>query len=458
MERLLRQFKSENVFKYGIAAVLLAIPLYPKFPVFNIPGTYVAIRAEDFLIGSLGVYWFFWLLRKPRLKLLLKDKLAQAILLFWGVGLLSIVSAVLLTQTVSPHIAFLHWIRRVEYMLVFFIAATAVGKTKRIRFFIETLFIAVVFVFIYGVGQRYLHWPVISTQNFEYAKGLALRLQPWSRLHSTFSGHYDLAAFLVMTFPMVWAFLFSYKKWITRFVAGLLIIPSSFWLLVKTESRISFVAYLVAVFVTLWFLKKRVLIVPVLLLSVTIALLFSGIGERYRYSLETYWQKVRDSKKINLVSQVYAQETINIHSLEDVNLDRKPSPPGEDRSTAIRLNVEWPRALRAFYKNPLLGTGYSSITLATDNDYLRLLGETGVVGALAFLLVLLRLFDRVCWFFRKPAKSLQYALAAGFLGGFVGIGVNAVFIDVFEASKVAIIFWTLAGLAVGVADLAKEKR
>ena len=122
----------------------------------------------------------------------------------------------------------------------------------------------------------------------------------------------------------------------------------------------------------------------------------------------------------------------------------------EDRSTSIRLNVEWPRALRALTKNPLLGTGYSSIGLATDNDYLRALGEIGVLGFAAFILILRRAGDV---FYRAREKlndlpDIEKGFVAGISGGFLGILINAVFIDLFEASKFATMFWLFVGLAV----------
>ena len=81
------------------------------------------------------------------------------------------------------------------------------------------------------------------------------------------------------------------------------------------------------------------------------------------------------------------------------------------------MNVEWPRAIRALKKNPLLGTGYSSITLATDNDYLRLLGETGVLGFLAFLLIGVRLIKR--YLIAYPFKKLK-EVETGFIVGLIG--------------------------------------
>ncbi len=123
------------------------------------------------------------------------------------------------------------------------------------------------------------------------------------------------------------------------------------------------------------------------------------------------------------------------------------------RSTKIRFNVEWPRSLRAFQKNPLLGTGYSSLTLATDNDYLRALGETGILGFVALGLIFLEIFRRTFTFiFQKPG-SLEKAFVIGVMGAILGFLVNAFFIDVFEASKVAFIFWMLVGMMVATVRL-----
>lgn len=488
MRKLLQLSESKKLFKYGLAAIFLVVPLYPKFPVFNIPGTYVAVRAEDFLLTALAGFWVVYFLRHlslqffqdklPRVKnpwysrplgstslsslrfirwlkaygiREVNDKFTRAVILFLGIGFLSVVSAVLLTKTASPHLALFHWVRRIEYLIPFFIALTAIRMGARPKFFAETLFIASFIAFAYGVGQIYLHWPVISTQNFEYAKGVALRWIPGSRVHSTFAGHYDLAAFLVLVFPIMFTFLFALRKRLEKAILFFLIILPSFWIFLQTESRISFFSFLVGVPVALWVIKKRLFIVPFLVLSILGTFTLSDLGARYRYTINVYKQKIFNEQKINFLSPppVYAQTQTQ---------QSAPASVLEDRSVAIRLNIEWPRALRAFAKNPLLGTGYSSISLATDNDYLRLLGEVGLAGALAFLLLLGRLVEGFGRYLRKVGTiDQESAFVGGFMGALAGLLINAAFIDVFEASKVAIIFWGMAGVAFGLVRRRENK-
>jgi len=100
-----------------------------------------------------------------------------------------------------------------------------------------------------------------------------------------------------------------------------------------------------------------------------------------------------------------------------------------------------------------LGTGYSSITLATDNDYLRLIGESGILGVLAFSLVILEIAGRIILFLKSKAGREEKLLIIGFVGASVGYFLNATFIDVFESSKVAFFFWIMMGVGLRLIDL-----
>lgn len=433
----------QDFFKYCIALLLLVIPQYPKFPLFGVPGTHVAIRVEDFLIAIIAILWFIAVLkRSPRV--FFRDPINQAISLFLLVGFLSLFSAIFLTRTVSWHLGILHWLRRIEYLIPFFVAVTAIKRGARPRFFITVILVSSFIVFLFGWGQIHAGFPVISTQNEEYAKGLALRWIPGARLPSTFAGHYDLAAFLVLVFPIAIAYFFTLKKLARRLLFFFFLLIPSFWLFLQTESRVSFISYMLGASLTLFIIRKRRFIMPMLLLSIVGMFLLSDLGSRYWRTINVYREKITSQVNFQFPKTALAYGNTPIPGVLAIV---------EDRSTSIRLNVEWPRAFRAFFKNPLLGTGFSSITLATDSDYLRLLGEVGIVGTLAFLLILTRILEALTRFLKEAQRlDVKTAFLGGFLGSFTGLLVTAFFIDVFEASKVAIIFWTLSGIAVGIAQ------
>ena len=438
--------KPKDIFKYGIAAILIVIPLYPKFPFLKILGTYVSIRIEDFLIFFMAILFVFSFLKD--LPLLLKNRLESSILAFILIGFVSLLSAILVTKTAVPSIAILHWLRRIEYFVPMGIGILYFKRygTEDLEFFLKVLMITVFIAFAYGFGQMHFSWPVIITQNNEYAKGIALRWVAGSQLNSTFAGHYDLATFLVFTLPIFISLFFVVKGLWSRFSLAVIVL-SGLWLLANTASRISIASYLLASVISLLLIKKYKAIIITVAVSIIIFSLTGSVIDRYTQVITVYYQRIVAKFKVKA-----ANDEVLPQRRENVNSQPTPAPVFEDRSTSIRLNVEWPRALRALRKNPLLGTGYSSITLATDNDFLRLLGEVGVLGFLSFILILSNIFDLAKKIFSKISNlnGVELAFAFSFIGGLIGVLINAVFIDIFEASKFATIFFLLTGLYVGL--------
>ena len=474
---MLKRLKSLkiNPLALGVIALLLFIPIYPKFPMFNVSGTYVAIRAEDFLVAFVLLLWLVNQIHQgfPTLK----DRVGRLILLYWGVGLLSLLSAVFITKNIVPHLALFHFLRRIEYMSLFFVALASMKSMRNVKSYGWVLFLATLGVIVYGLGQKFFSWPVISTMNEEFSKGMLLQLSEWARINSTFAGHYDLAAFMVLILALTAGFFFGLKNKVKRILI-LLIGLASFYILILTASRVSFVAYLIAVTFTLVGLKKYWWVGPVLAFSL-IGMLFSQeISQRYALTfnidlsaLSSKIQKRPQKEQIFLTPAPLPTPEEIVEEVEEV---KRPTPKpiataaaeveewkpttelSVEYSSGIRFDVEWPRSLRAFAKNPFLGTGYSSVTLATDNDYLRLLAETGLLGFLAFFLIFLEIGRQVVRFVRNSQSGLRKSLVMALSGAALGLLANAVFIDVFESSKVAFVFWLLMGILVGMIKL-KEK-
>lgn len=445
---------SENISKYVLAAVLVIVPLLPKFPLIRVPGTYVSIRFEDILMLFLAI------LLIPKLildfKMIKKDKILTAILIFFSVTIVSVLSAAFITQTVELRLAFLHWARRIEYIVPFLAAYLLIPKeriTESIEYYFKLLVIVVAIVFVYGLGQRYLNFPVIITQNEEYSKGIALLWTPGSHINSTFAGHYDLAAFIVMVLPIFLGALFVLKGKLSKL---LLIISSGMglWLLINSVSRIAQAAYLLSMTTALLLSKKIKGWLLVAIISVISMFLSSGLDARFTQAIKVLYQHITTGKSFSYVPG------FSVKADEVVLTIREPSTPTpapilnaiSDVSIAIRYNIEWPRAIRAFTKNPILGTGYSSISLATDNDYLRMLGETGLLGFTAFALIFLEI-GKVLWkmfALKNQLTAFEKCFLFGVVGGLAGTFMSTLFIDLFEASKFAIIFWLFLGCAVSL--------
>lgn len=460
----------ENLLFYLVLFLFVFIPLYPKFPLFNVSGTFVAIRVEDIFIGFSVSLWAIYLVLSNKLSAFLKDKINLAILLFFFIGIVSTFSAVFLTSTVAVHISILHFLRRIEFIILLPLIATVVRTKKQFIIILIFLGLTVLAVNLYALGQHYLDWPVISTTNSEFSKGLILRLTPGARVNSTFAGHYDLAVFLAMTIVILTALFFAVRKTLKiplLFLGGL-----SFLVLMMTAARLSFAALLAGILSVLYLTKKSKYILLMLIFMAAVLIYPSQLRDRLvstitvnileqgqRYEGKTQDQKARSKLNIPTLaiktSSMSASTSAFASRSGDIATDITPGEPidttqlGVYRSFQIRLKIEWPRAIFAFIKNPLLGTGYSSIDIATDNDFLRSLGETGILGTAALALVLIAVWKKIFSAFKTESRLIRF-FSAGVLSVIVAFLVNGLFIDVFEASKVASLFWMMLGLNLAV--------
>lgn len=422
---------------YLIIIVLLLIPLYPKFPLVGVSGTFVAVRLEDLVVAACFAIYGLYLLRNRFSPL--SNPIPRAILLYWFIGFIASFSGIFLTKTSSLSLGFLHALRRVEYMSLFFIGFEYLKTKDQLHTVIKVLLVISFLVAFYGVGQQVFGFPVISTNNSEFSKGLALQLGPGARINSTFAGHYDLAAFSAFPLLLILALLpISKYKSVLLGIWGLV-----YWSLLMSASRVTFVSFFASAALLLILIHKKLWIVPLGILAIIGVLISPQLRGRYL-------EFIKNSIKISYISSVRAQsatEAAESKAVDTIPDALKEPIVAEDRSFNIRLRVEWPRALRSIVKNPILGTGYSSVGLAVDNEYLRILAETGILGLLAFALIVIRLFKSSTPVIINYQPSVSSAFVLSVTCFLVSLLFGGVFIDVFAASKIALFTWTLLGLA-----------
>ena len=493
-----------------ISLFLLAfIPLYPKFPLFGVSHTWVYIRLEDFLIASSILIWIIYAIRK---KITIKTPLTLPIIIFWLIGAVSTFNAIYFIfpniPNVFPTVALFHLIRRVEYLWLFFIGFSAIKDKKHINKIIIVLALTLVAVVLYGVGQRYLGFPAYLTMNEEFAKGIPLRLSPLARIPSTFAGHYDLAAYLILIIPLMGSLIFGFKKIYLKLLLFFVSV-SGLTLLLMTSSRVSFMVYLLAVSLMLFIHKQKKYIIPVVILSILFMNMFQGMSQRFASTIS----------QVDLVVDARTGKAVGIATnAEDAKNKKKPIIIKEDQSTGenlpqgsgfinlpsgssektitkvvyertkikegtestevtdiegdfiikkalaydvsftTRFQGEWPRAVEAFKRNIFIGSGYSSISLATDNNYLRILGEIGILGFLSFAAIFIIAGIYVKALLKNVDSPVTRAFVIGIMAGTFALILNATLIDVFEASKVAFSFWLLLGLTLGILKLYQKKK
>ena len=480
IQKYLKTF--EEILFWGIVFLLIFVPLYQKFPLVELKGSPVAIRLEDFLILFYFIFWTLYVLISGKWKVILKNRLTLLVLLFLFVGFLSSFSAFFLKSTVSFSGVVFHFLRRVE-LLSFLLFPLALSFDKRRFSIFIFVFLLVVFVAdFYGFGQRFLRFPAVSTVNTELSKGKIYYLGVGDRVNSTFAGHYDLAVFLMMSIILIFSFIiFVFDKWIlikkkkyfTYLLVLLFLFLFSFYILVITAARLSFLALVLGVFALIILLRKKKLLL-ISFFAIFLFFLFpSHLRERliltFVVNIKREWSGYQPVNEIQERRNQLNIPTLPIYHQKIEVREGISAPdiaPGEPedlsqlavyRSFEIRTKIEWPRAIRAFLRDPLLGSGYSSIGLATDNDFLRLLGEVGVLGFISFVLLLFFIWRKlfVLW---KGVKRFDKYYVSAILSLFLAFVFNAILIDVFEATKVASLFWLLIGVTLAYYDERKYLR
>lgn len=526
-----------------LAGFLLAfIPLNPKIPIYSPIEQYIVrVRLEDIAIAFAGLVWFMQWWRK---KVVWNTPITQALVAYAIAGLLSIVSGLIITQTIpfeTIHLgkSTLHWFRYLEYFSLFFIVLGSIKKRRDILVLVGVLLITTLAVSFYGYGQKNWYWPVYSTMNREFSKGIRLYLTEHARVQSTFAGHYDLGAYLALTLPITLALgLAVRKRW--KKILFWAVHMAGLWLLIVSASRAAFAGYLLAITVVIgifaWKKKswgQKVSYAFTRQASVTFIVFFMLLkfggdmydrflqvlaafpethnryhtlnGQRKEYTelflIGIGWQKWPMPKIKSIEPPKNGVAVNDIDGQIVVKTDQQPTPnrPGtprdvyvdvpdivevvevnEDGSTtvkqvekprtytstaerfglsmAIRLDALWPQAIAGFLKNPLNGSGYATLNKtaveqfteadSTDNNYLRTLGENGLLGFVTFYGAII-LGIAVASRLLQEKDPLMVGLAAGYIAGTIGLLLNATYIDVFAASKVAQTFWALTGLVAG---------
>ena len=495
--------------KAGALFLLFFIPVYPKLPLFDIRHTWVYIRLEDVLVALLAVGYLITVLRK---KSVLRTPLTLPILLYWLIGGISALHALIVfapsLPELFPHLIILHYLRRIEYMLLFFIVVSTVRSWRDARDYLTVFFAMAGVVLLYGFGQKFIGFPAFLTMNEEFAKGTPLYLDTGARIPSTFGGHYDLGAFLVLALSLGGSLLFVISGIVRKSVLFVMSIVG-FVLLLLTESRVSFFSLAVSFIVLLVMHQKKWLLLPIGIAGVIGIMAAGGLSERFAktfrieqvvYDVRTYTPltRVEDFKYTKSV-----QDVLKVTNREQQGIEVVPTPTpyeelplgsgfidmpvlyGNDKngipldpkliyeeenagitelarnyivkptviydiSFTTRSQGQWPKAVRAFQRNIFLGSGYSIVDVAADNNYLRILAETGLLGFFSYFLVFGIYFLIVHQARRKKTTPLVRAVLIGLTAGISGLLVNAVLIDVFEASKVAFVLWSLIGVGVGL--------
>ena len=120
-----------------------------------------------------------------------------------------------------------------------------------------------------------------------------------------------------------------------------------------------------------------------------------------------------------------------------------------DGSASIRFH-KWGAALNGFRQYPLFGYG-TGVTRVMDGNYIKLLGETGIIGTLLWL-AMYGYYMKVVWAARRTVVS-----ARAVFWMMISVLIASLMIDMFESSRAMGMLWLGIGLVIGLSYCRPEE-
>ncbi len=424
--------------------ILGFVLMFPKFNLINVPGTYIGIRAEDFMIALFLLVVFVKEMRKEKKdRITTKNaslrKISQVFSVFFILTVISTIFGAINGYINVAH-GLLFCIRNLEYFL-FIIVGIMFGKKygkedKLFHFIVWCLLIHVAIGFLQYFG-------VLGA-----LKDGAMVTSRGSRVWSTFNGPYEFSGFLTMVAPVCLYMFLEGKKVFFYGVAVLAALAGV--LLSQSRSSLIVLAVLIGWLIARDFLKmakygkeRKALarnVILILCMAVVTVTLAQG---------NTLMNRFASIKTSDIVESTKG-------AIEEVESTTESGgkPPSTnvsaqagDTSYNIRIR-KWIALFNDFMESPVIGCGPSAASEAADGNYVRLLAESGVLGLtlwLVFIATILKNLDK-----KKKTTYIMVVYST------MALLMTAVFIDIFIASKIMMLYYILVGYNISGADEKKR--
>ena len=393
--------------------LIFSMLLGPEFVVGTTEGASlgrgVTLRIDDFVILIIGFSWIAKMAIHKQLGMFLRTPLNKPIGYYIIICLISTLLGAILGK-VNLKTGLLFVLKYFEYMLIYFMVVNHIQNKKQMQNYVWALLITCVIVSIIGIIQ----------------------IPEGGRVTAPFEGEAGepntLGGYLVFMICITMGLFLTTTLFRAQMLYGalmfLFVVP-----LLYTQSRSSYLALIPAMLSFVWLSRKRHWIFLVFIL---VGLLLPFIApnpakERLTYTFEQ------------------GRDRADVVQFSGVKLDT---------SISARLN-SWKNVAKDWIKHPFLGygvTGYGFV----DAQYFRVLIETGLLGLLAFFVLLFSILDQSYHVFKKTPEPFEKGLCMGFLAGFIGLLVHAIGANTFIIVRIMEPFWFVLAMVIIIPNLRSE--
>lgn len=408
----------------ALLAALVLYPLYPKVGLQPVAGTYIPIRFDDLITAILGAVWLISLARQRRMPNF-PFAIGGLAALWMVCSLISLIVGAVILRSITPATGFAFWAKPLEYLLLGLVGYDLVrSRQVGAQAVLAAIFTGASVVVGYGVLERFSIVPTLPGTT--PIPGVVI---------STIGDPHELASYLgliVLLGVVVWPGL-SRRM---RIVAAIGLIPAVF-VMFNSGARSEYLTlFLVLAGLGVW-KQTRALRRPAFAAATLLVIMFIS-----PFAIDA----------LQVLSGAHSTPQGNGHGSgsSTPTVASRFGDPTLGSSLRTRFVVKWPADLKSTARDPIFGLGPSAGTEAVDGYYIRVLLETGIVGAAVFLALLAAI-----WRALRRAVAAEVGigreLAVGLLAGTVFVALVGILIDTWVASRVMELYWPLLGVTLGIA-------
>ncbi|MBS0182736.1 MAG: O-antigen ligase family protein [Nitrospira sp.] len=374
----------------------------------GVGGRELSFRMDDILLVVIGVSWLVKNIVYRELALFRETPLNRPIAVYMAICVISTLGGVL-NGHVRPLTGFFFVLKYFEYFFVFFMVVNHVRSQQQVVGLVLALLTVGLIVSLYAISQ----------------------IPSGQRASAPFEGEIGepntLGGYLVFLLAIMTGLLLHVQFGPIR-IALLVLAGFAVLALMATLSRSSYLAgavLLMTVGLTQW---RRPRVLTLLLVVIALVPLLAPANVKQRVNETFFGRQYGGEIKVGNV--------------------------GLDLSTTERLK-SWTYVLKDWVHDPIFGRGITGYAWA-DAQYVKIIGETGLAGLVAFGFIIYRLWRCARESFLSETDPFAKGLAHGFLLALVAMLAHGIGANTFIIIRIMEPFWLCAGLVMLLPILAAQ--
>jgi len=412
--------------KLAVCLLIFICLFSPEVPITGVLGRAakrpLTIRIEDLLLIALVASWLMKTAGQKEIAMILRTPLNRPIFCYAAACVLATVVGIAYGWVTEQLAASLFVVKYIQYFIIFFLVVNYIETPRELRLLFTVAIFTYIAVCIYG----YLQVPLISE----------------GQRPSTFGQRYaepnTLAGYLLFMIGIC-SGLFLYAREFPKKILWGACALFGLGLLVYSLSRSGWLG-LFGILLVLIFISRRRLAVVLSLCGV--AAVFALL------SFKIAWLPFHEPLETRV------QETFG--QFEELRWDppvilfgHKLDPSASERYRSYETALTtWFTRIGEQWLPLLTGSGVLGGGVFVDGQYIRVLVETGLVGLISFIVLLVTIWRDVWRSYRVVTTPWYRGFAIGYLAGFAGLLFHALGANTFIIVRIMEPFFILTGVAI----------